>query len=274
MDRTAEFAALLRQNTSQTSASTHTPSSELSEFNQAAGEIGNAIHGTQLKLGELGKLARSKSLFNDQTTEINRLIADIREDLMILTQRINRLTEESGAGGNRAMQQHCTSVCNTLNLRVTELTKGFRDALELRTKTMQEVEQRKNKYSNAAVANDLNVFGNKQDIDLESGRKIERTQMLGQSSSYHFSRAQAAQQMNAMISEISSMFQKMSHMIVQQEEQIRRIDQDVDDTLGNVDRGHSELLRYFNNISGNRSLIVKVFLILIFFIVFSTVFLS
>lgn len=51
-----------------------------------------------------------------------------------------------------------------------------------------------------------------------------------------------------------------------------RIDENVDDTLGNVDAGQAQLLKYLNAISGNRLLAMKVlgvlFLFLMFFIVF------
>ncbi len=53
-----------------------------------------------------------------------------------------------------------------------------------------------------------------------------------------------------------------------------RIDQDVDDSLHNVNEGQSELLKYFHSISSNRKLILKIFAILLFFVVFFIFFLA
>ena len=45
-----------------------------------------------------------------------------------------------------------------------------------------------------------------------------------------------------------------------------RIDENIDETLGNVDSAQQQLLRYMNSISSNRWLIMKVFLVLVVFL--------
>jgi syntaxin 5 len=58
----------------------------------------------------------------------------------------------------------------------------------------------------------------------------------------------------------------------EQGEMAMRIDENVDDTLANVDAGQTQLLKYLNAISGNRMLALKclgvLFIFLMFFIVF------
>lgn len=47
------------------------------------------------------------------------------------------------------------------------------------------------------------------------------------------------------------------------------IDSNVDDTAINIDAAHTELVKYFHNISKNRWLMIKVFgVLMVFFIVF------
>ena len=268
MDRTAEFTSLLGQ-TSQIVTVNAVDDSSIarSHFNAAAAELGSALHRSQLKLTELGKAARSKSLFNDQSSKFNEMTMSIKQDIAILTERVTTLSQAADSDANKQIQQHCKSVCSTLNARLTELTKSFKDVLELRTKTMQELENRRGKYSAGSASVGANTFGQKQDMDLESGKTLESAQILNQSGAYHFSRAEDARRLQGMISEIGQMFTKMSHMIVHQEEMVQRIDSDVTGSLDHINDGHSELLKYFNNISGNRSLILKLFAILIFFIV-------
>lgn len=48
---------------------------------------------------------------------------------------------------------------------------------------------------------------------------------------------------------------------------MHRIDADVDDTVTNVERGEKELLKYFKTLSSNRWLMIKVFFVLIIFVV-------
>merc|ERR1719281_1186143 len=91
---------------------------------------------------------------------------------------------------------------------------------------------------------------------------------------YTNSRAEAVQSVQRTIGELATMFQKMAVMVTAQEEMIQRIDHDVDDTMTNVEQGQQHLLKYFHHISSNRALILKVFAILIFFVVFFVVFLA
>ena len=274
MDRTAEFSSFLRQGSAQIVSVTamDESSNALAHFNAAAAELGSALHRAQLKLTELGKSAKSKSLFNDQSGKFNEMTMNIKQDIALITERVGSLTTAADSADNRQIQQHCRSVTSTLNARLTDLTRSFRDVLELRTKTMQELETRRGKYSASTASIGANTFGNKQDMDLESGKSLEAAQILNNTSTYHLSRADAARNLQGIIAEIGQMFNKMSHMIVQQEEMVQRIDQDITGSLDHVNEGHSELLKYFNSISGNRSLILKVFAILIAFIIIFAIF--
>merc|ERR1719478_1759025 len=91
---------------------------------------------------------------------------------------------------------------------------------------------------------------------------------------YTNSRAEAVQSVQRTIGELATMFQKMAVMVTAQEEMIQRIDHDVDDTMTNVEQGQEHLLKYFHYISSNRWLILKVFCILIFFVVFFVIFIA
>jgi syntaxin 5 len=61
-------------------------------------------------------------------------------------------------------------------------------------------------------------------------------------------------------------------MVHEQGEMAVRIDENVDETLTQVEAGQAQLLKYLNTISSNRWLLLKVFgiimLALIFFLVF------
>ncbi|OQR91944.1 hypothetical protein ACHHYP_04179 [Achlya hypogyna] len=75
-----------------------------------------------------------------------------------------------------------------------------------------------------------------------------------------------AMHIESTIVEISSMYNRMSTLIASQGEVLERIDDDMNTAQMNVEAGHNELLKYFTSMSGNRSLILKIFLVLIVFI--------
>ena len=53
-----------------------------------------------------------------------------------------------------------------------------------------------------------------------------------------------------------------------------RIDENVDDTLANVDSAQAQLLRYLNSISSNRWLVMKIFAVLLVFLIIFVVFIA
>ena len=53
-----------------------------------------------------------------------------------------------------------------------------------------------------------------------------------------------------------------------------RIDANVEDTALNVEGAHSELLKYFQSVSSNRWLMIKIFGVLIFFFIIFVVFMA
>jgi len=282
VDRTDEFRSIIRD----LSAKGSVPGFEglngpaggpqaQSELNMWSAKIGTEIHEASLKVQELRKMARAKGIFNDKTNEIQDLTLVVKQDIQALDQKIEALAARSkGSGPNRSYQAHSTNVVDTLKTRLLQVTKDFKDALEARTVTLEHQDKRRQMYS-ASQGGVKNPFAERQSpapsgnaADLEGGG-MQATQVM-----HYNSRAEAVQSVQRTIGELAQMFQKMAVMVTAQEDMIRRIDHDMDDTLDNMQSGQDHLLKYFHHISSNRMLIIKVFLILIFFVVFFVVFLA
>lgn len=85
-------------------------------------------------------------------------------------------------------------------------------------------------------------------------------------------RATAMQTVEQTIVELGGMFQQLATMIKEQDEAIQRIDSNIEDVELNISEAHSELLKYFQSVTSNRWLMIKIFFVLIvFFIVFIVV---
>ncbi len=91
---------------------------------------------------------------------------------------------------------------------------------------------------------------------------------------YLSSRAEALHQVESTIVELGSIFQQLAHMVHEQGEMATRIDENVDDALSSVDAGQAQLLKYLNAISSNRMLLLKVFAVLLAFMVFFIMFIA
>ncbi|XP_071723490.1 syntaxin-32-like [Rutidosis leptorrhynchoides] len=94
----------------------------------------------------------------------------------------------------------------------------------------------------------------------------QQQQMVPLQDSYMQSRAEALQNVESTIHELGSIFNQLATLVSQQGEIAIRIDENVDDTLANVEGAQGALLKYLNSISSNRWLMIKIFFVLIFFL--------
>lgn len=281
VDRTAEFRQILQEMARKGDA----PAIDINEqvqnkdqcvLNSAAGELGKEIHQTSMKVQELRKMARKKKVFDDKTHDIQVLTVSVKDDIQKLNQKIEMLEGKvKGTGPNRAYQAHSSNMVDTLKTRLLEVTKEFKDALEDRTKTMAKQDERRSMYS-ATQGSSANPFANRQRASANPDDPEAGGGGGGQAVSqmYTNSRAEAVQSVQRTIGELATMFSKMAVMVTAQEEMIQRIDHDIDDAADNVNAAQNSLLQYFQSVSSNRQLIIKVFAILVFFAVFFVVFIA
>ncbi|KAJ7958706.1 syntaxin-32-like [Quillaja saponaria] len=94
----------------------------------------------------------------------------------------------------------------------------------------------------------------------------QQQQMVPLQDSYMQSRAEALQNVESTIHELSNIFNQLATLVSQQGEIAIRIDENMDDTVANVEGAQGALLKYLNSISSNRWLMIKIFFVLIFFL--------
>ncbi|OWB83643.1 hypothetical protein B5S33_g2274 [[Candida] boidinii] len=86
-----------------------------------------------------------------------------------------------------------------------------------------------------------------------------------QNTQYLQERSHAVESIESTINEVGNLFQQLATMVQEQGEQIQRIDTNIEDTSINIAGAQRELMKYYNHISSNRWLMVKIFGILILF---------
>ena len=67
------------------------------------------------------------------------------------------------------------------------------------------------------------------------------------------------------IQELGSIFSQLSRMVSEQRDMVLRIDNNVEDMHSNINAAQRELLKYYQRLKGNRALMIKVFLLILFF---------
>ncbi|KAM6923754.1 syntaxin-5a isoform 1-T1 [Xenentodon cancila] len=320
-DRTLEFQSACkslqgRQNGVQPSKPALSALRQRSDFTVMAKRIGKDLSNTFAKLEKLTMLAKSKSLFDDKTVEIEELTYIIKQDINSLNKQIAQLQDfvkSRGSPRGRHIQTHSNTIVVSLQSKLASMSNDFKSVLEVRTENLKQQRSRKEQFSQPPVSssslgasnfrsrkkgaqephaareprNDYqgytttNLKGSSvlmQDetrnsgdvaIDMGSSSNPLQLQLIDDQDSYIQSRADTMQNIESTIVELGSIFQQLAHMVKEQEETIQRIDANVEDTQLNVEAAHTEILKYFQSVSSNRWLMIKIFLVLIvFFIIF------
>ncbi len=153
----------------------------------------------------------------------------------------------------------------TLRQRLAEIVRGLQEVSELRVRIMQEQESRRNRFSLApSISSQIASTGGYAPVnpeDPESGGLVGE-QAVAQ---YHSSRLTSVQGIQRTIAELGQIFTRMATTLQQQEEMVSRIDSNIDMADMHIKEGTNQLMKYYNSISSNRKLIIKIFLILILF---------
>ncbi|XP_076641371.1 syntaxin 5 [Halictus rubicundus] len=305
-DRTNEFVNAIRTMQSRTAARTAVVQNprrarqlqSYSNFMMIAKNIGKNIASTYTKLEKLALLAKRKSIFNDRQVEIEELTNIIKTDLKNLNFQIGKLQELSkkqrdafGARQSHHIASHSSSIVMALQSKLANMSNHFKSVLEVRSENMREEQSRRQQFTQGSVSTMLppSVAGKQgsllyQEQDSPSSVTIDLEPAMGQLSlqqaihddtdAYVQSRAETMQSIESTIVELGGIFQQLAHMVKEQEEMVERIDSNIEDTELNVVAAHAEILKYFQSVTNNRWLMIKIFAILIFFFIFFVVFLA
>uniref|UniRef100_A0A8C4HXC9 Syntaxin-5 n=1 Tax=Dicentrarchus labrax TaxID=13489 RepID=A0A8C4HXC9_DICLA len=249
--------------------------------------IGKDLSNTFAKLEKLTILAKRKSLFDDKAVEIEELTYIIKQDINSLNKQIAQLQDlvrSRGAPGGRHIQTHSNTIVVSLQSKLASMSNDFKSVLEVRTENLKQQRSRREQFSQPPVSSSPLMANNfkssvlMQDesrsmgdvaIDMDSQTNPLQLQLIDEQDSYIQSRADTMQNIESTIVELGSIFQQLAHMVKEQEETIQRIDANVEDTQLNVESAHTEILKYFQSVSSNRWLMIKIFLVLVvFFIIF------
>ncbi|CAM8894551.1 unnamed protein product [Rhodiola kirilowii] len=275
-----------------------------SEFNKRASKIGYAIHQTSQKLSKLAKLAKRTSVFDDPTVEIQELTALIKQDITALNSAVvdlQFLCNSQNESGNITSDTttHSTTVVDNLKNRLMSTTKEFKEVLTMRTENLKVHEGRRQMFSSTTSKEPSNPFIRqrplagrsnssasaspspppwangesssssrgfpKKQTNVESQPLLQQ-QMVSLQDTYMHSRTEALQSVESTIHELGHIFTQLATMVSQQGELAIRIDENMGDTLANVEGAQGQLMRYLTSISSNRWLMIKIFAILVVFL--------
>lgn len=267
------------------------------QFVDVSKRISREILETAEKLEKLQMLvAQSGGLFKDNPVEIQELTYIIKQDIGRLNRanaQLKDLVHQHGRKGTQE-QMHASTVVVSLQNRLAEISERFKSALESRTEALKKAKKRRDELSPGwadttasllqETATDtpfLNqaLLGAAADADSgsadvsvidmpDNASSSGQVAVLQQRDNYVQSRADAMQSIESTIQEIGGIFQQLASMVHEQGEQVERIDREIENTHANVEGALTELGKYYNSVSSNRWLMLKIFGVLLAFFIF------
>jgi syntaxin 5 len=132
---------------------------QLKDFHNTAGGISRDIAATSALLGDLTRLVRQKSLFQDDTQEINDLVVRIKGSIENLNGRLDDAGRVIAQQKNKKSQagQEASNVVGQLKEEFGEAAAGFKKVLQQRTDVLKETTDRK-----------LQIYGAKEETSVLS----------------------------------------------------------------------------------------------------------
>jgi len=265
-----------------------------SDFLIIAKSIGKDITSTFTKLEKLTLLAKRKTIFDDKPVEIQELTYIIKHDLATLNEQIGKLqtiakAQRKTQGSHQ--QSHSTSVVVQLQSKLATMSSNFKSVLEVRTENLKSQKSRAEQFSLGSVTSSMpqsasmgyhagSVLAMEDEVSgggdavIDMGMGGQSALVTQDTDSYYSSRADTMHTIESTIVELGGIFTQLATMVKEQEEMVQRIDSNVDDTALNVEMGHNEILKYFQSVTSNRWLMVKIFGVLIFFFLIFIIFMA
>lgn len=249
------------------------------EFALKARYIGKDLANTFCKMEKLTLLVMSEHM-SGNPNEIVELTAMIKQDITGLNKNIATLEELSQTQKhhrNNHQQTHSNSIVLTLQSRLVTLSNDFKVVLQTHAENLkqQNKQQSPQLYRRTEAYPRKNFYAQDDqqelviNMDSSEPRKQQDQVLLEEQRSHYQERADTMQSIETTIVELGSVFQRLATIMKEQDEQVHRIDSNINDADLNIEAAHSELLKYFQYVSSNRWLFIKIFIVLIvFFIVF------
>jgi len=236
--------------------------------NKRASEISRKTTLTANKLEELTLLAKSQKLYGDPTEKIEELTEIITRDINVIKSEIEVLDSIVRNSGNKHSSDHSATVIHSLNTSLLYTTKGLHDALNIRTQNMKGQEERRREIIGERRTGPAPKYFDLEN-DTPGGEEyiIEMGPlMLQPEDSLIIQRSNTVKSIEKHITEIQAIFKKLSTIVALQHEQLERIGLNVDITSEHADSALAELLKYLKGMSSDRWMIIKAFLIVLFFL--------
>jgi len=183
---------------------------------------------------------------------------------------LSSLASSESSSDSINAKTHSKNVIDSLHKKLAQYTTQFKDILEIRTQTLKDQQKSRMVYTGSSSLSESNFPQLEPDMNEVTIQMPEDMVMVPTNVSA--TRSEAVKRIESTIVEIEGIFHQLRGLVIEQGELMQRIDEDIEDTAQNLDNSQNQLLKYWSSLSSSRSLTVKIFAVLIVFVIAFVVF--
>ena len=229
------------------------------------------IKDVENKLDQLLSLSKKSSSFNNSHLKFSSATMNIKQSLIDIEKELQKIKEKDlYLCNNNFSKKIINNSLDILNQRVSDVSQKFTKFLQTQAETIRRIEYKKGVFTkNNSSKNNKNYneytmnYNNNDDEDVLLNITGQTQTTMKRDDQYYSYRLNAAQGIEKMMGEISGMTNRLSQMVYEHSLMIENISQNTDIALGNVERGSKEIKDILENVKGNRSLLLRIFFIII-----------
>lgn len=231
---------------------------------------------------QITSMSKKSSAFNDHHLKFSSASSNIQRSLIEIENEMKMLKNKDikNTPLNKYEKFAINNSLEILNLRTGQLTYNFKQFLVKQSELIQKVEKRKTKLSRSrTTTSNYNEFVNSNENNKNEENdvllNVNNTQIQEKKQSkYYEGRLEEVKAIEKTMSTVSTMMKRIGEMVYGQGLMIDNISRNTDIAYDNVEKGSQEVKKMLDNVKGNRKLLLKIFLIIIFASVIYILFLA
>ena len=231
---------------------------------------------------QITSMSKKSSAFNDHHLKFSSASSNIQRKLIEIDNEMKMLKNKDikNTPLNKYEKFTINNTLDILNLRTGQLTYNFKKFLVKQSELIQKVEKRKTKLSRSrTTTSNYNEFVNSNENNKNDENdvllNVNNTQIQEKKQNkYYESRLEEVKAIEKTMNTVSTMMKRIGEMVYGQGLMIDNISRNTDIAYDNVEKGSQEVKKMLDNVKGNRKLLLKIFLIIIFASVIYILFLA
>ncbi len=233
-------------------------------------------------INQITSMSKKSSAFNDHHLKFSSASSNIQRKLIEIDNEMKMLKNKDikNTPLNKYEKFTINNTLDILNLRTGQLTYNFKKFLVKQSELIQKVEKRKTKLSRSrTTTSNYNEFVNSNENNKNDENdvllNVNNTQIQEKKQSkYYENRLEEVKAIEKTMSTVSTMMKRIGEMVYGQGLMIESISRNTEIAYENVEKGSQEVKKILDNVKGNRKLLLKIFLIIIFASVIYILFLA